>query len=144
MSDRLTIHRLRLWSHIGVPDEERAHPQMLEVTLRFKAPDVTTAAANDDLNYTINYFDIAQKAKNIAAERPRRLIETLAEDLATKLMDAFHLPRIEVSLRKYILTDAEAVELRIERKRKKIKTPKLRILEPSPQPDPPSLVNPNT
>jgi len=136
MSDWISIEKLRLWAHIGVPDEERARPQMLEATLGFKAPDVPAAAADDDLARTVNYYDVAQKAKEIAAARPRRLIETLAEDLAKELMDTFHLPRIEVVLRKFILPDAEAVELRIERKRKKTKPPKLRVLDPSPLPEP--------
>lgn len=121
MSDRLTIHRLRLLTHIGVPDEERAQPQMLEATFRFKAPDVPAAAAGDDLAKTVNYYDVAQRAKEIAAARPRKLIETLAEELAEELMREFGLGKIEVGLRKYILPDAEAVELVIERKRKKPK-----------------------
>lgn len=146
MSDWLTIHRLRLWAHVGVPEEERARPQMLEATLRFKMAEVTAAAETDDLERTVDYDAVAQRAKAIAAERPRRLIETLAEDLAVGLMEAFGLPRIEVGLRKFILPDTECVELVIERKRKKAKVRKLRVLpapgvpetptEPAPAPVP--------
>jgi dihydroneopterin aldolase len=130
MSDWLTIHRLRLCCHIGVPEQERTYPQMLEATLRFKV-DAAAAAAGDDLARTVNYYEVAQRAKAIAAARPRQLIETLAEDLASGLMEDFGLPRIEVVLRKFILPDSESVELEISRKRKKPpKAHKLRLLEP--------------
>jgi dihydroneopterin aldolase len=129
MSDWLTIHRLRLWCHIGVPEEERARPQMLEATLRFKV-DAAAAAAGDDLARTVNYFEVAQRAKAIAASHPRQLIETLAEDLASGLMADFGLPRIEVVLRKFILPDTECVELVVGRKLKKPKAGKLRVLQP--------------
>jgi len=121
MSDRITLHRLRVPCHIGVPDEERAQPQILEISVSFKADTVPAAAAADDLHLTTNYFDVSERIKDIAQARPRRLIETLAEDIAATLMQDFTLPSVEVEIRKFILPDAEAVSLSIKRKRKKIK-----------------------
>lgn len=132
MSDRITIHRLRVPCHIGVPDEERAQPQILEISVSFKADTVPAAAAADDLHLTTNYFDVSERIKDIARAKPRRLIETLAEDLATTLMQDFTLPSIEVEIRKFILPDAEAVSLSIKRKRKKIKLAKTGTRPPTP------------
>lgn len=128
VADWLTIHRLRLWTHLGVPEEERAHPQMVETSLRWKVESASEAAAQDDLALTINYYEVAQRAKAIAAARPRQLLETLAEDLAEGLLADFPFSRIEITLRKFILPDTESVELVIERKRRKNKNRKLRVL----------------
>jgi len=122
MSDHITIHRLRVPCHIGVPDEERAQLQILEISLSFKAETVAQAAAADDLHLTTNYFDVSTRIKEIARSRPRRLIETLAEEIAETIMQDFSLPSVEIEIRKFILPDAEAVSLSIKRKRKKIKS----------------------
>jgi len=122
MSDRITIHRLRVPCHIGVPDEERAQLQILEISLSFKAETVAQAAAADDLHLTTNYFEVSTRIKEIARSRPRRLIETLAEEIAETIMQDFSLPSVEIEIRKFILPDAEAVCLSIKRKRKKIKS----------------------
>jgi dihydroneopterin aldolase len=127
MSDWIAINRLRVWTHIGVPDEERAHPQSLEVTVRFKADGVPAAAYADDLSKTVNYYAVAQRVKAIAAERPRKLIETLAEELAELLIIEFHVSPIEVEIRKFILPDAESVQIAIKRKRKKAKVRKAEV-----------------
>lgn len=133
MSDFLTIHRLRVPCHIGVPDAERAVAQVLEISVSFKADAVSAAAASDDLHLTTNYFDVSERIKDIARARPRRLIETLAEDLATTLMQDFTLPSIEVEIRKFILPDAEAVSLSIKRKRKKMKPRKTAASDTHPE-----------
>jgi dihydroneopterin aldolase len=125
VSDRITIHRLRVPCHIGVPDEERAQLQILEISLSFKAETVAQAAAADDLHLTTNYFDVSTRIKEIARSRPRRLIETLAEEIAETIMQDFALPSVEIEIRKFILPDAEAVSLSIKRKRKKIKSGKV-------------------
>jgi dihydroneopterin aldolase len=122
MSDRITIHRLRVPCHIGVPDEERAQLQILEISLGFKAETVAQAAAADDLHLTTNYFDVSNRIKEIARAKPRRLIETLAEEIAETIMQDFSLPSVDIEIRKFILPDAEAVSLSIKRKRKKIKS----------------------
>ncbi|MDX6767443.1 MAG: dihydroneopterin aldolase [Candidatus Methylacidiphilales bacterium] len=124
MSDRITIHRLRVPCHLGVPDEERARPQVVEITLSFKAETVPQAAAADDIHLTTNYFNISERIQEVARARPRRLLETLAEDIASVILRDFALFAVDLEIRKFILPDAEAVSLSIKRKRKKIKAPK--------------------
>jgi len=116
MSDYITIRNLEVWCHIGVPDEERAARQKLLVSVSFKTYSVAKAAALDDLELTTNYFAVGERVKEIAAERPRKLIETLAEEIAQKLLAEFGLGKLRVEIRKFILPDAEWVGIEIERK----------------------------
>jgi dihydroneopterin aldolase len=148
MADIITIRNLEVWTHIGVPDEERAAAQKLRITVAFKAPAVAEAAASDDLAKSVDYFQVAERIKAVAAERPRKLIETLAEELAQKLLTGFKLKRISLEIRKFILPDAEWVGIAIERKAKKAKAqkrskipklpkpPKLKIIRPISRPRP--------
>lgn len=124
MSDSIVIRNLDAWSHIGVPDEERALKQKLKISVSFKARNVAAAAAADDLALSTDYFAVGERVKEIAAERPRKLIETLAEDLARGILAEFGLPKVRIEIRKFILPDAEWVGIEIERKAGKHKAPK--------------------
>ena len=84
-SDTIEIRRLRVSTHIGVPDEERALPQTLLVTVKM-TPCQNFAGLADDVSYTINYYTISLEIEALAAARPRHLIETLATDIAHHLL----------------------------------------------------------
>lgn len=121
MSDSIVIRNLEVWTHIGVPEEERAQKQKLKISVSFKACHVARAAAMDDLALSTNYFAVSERVKEIAAERPRKLIETLAEELARRILLEFGLPKVRIEIRKFILPDAEWVGIEIERKAAKHK-----------------------
>jgi phosphoglycolate phosphatase/dihydroneopterin aldolase len=52
-----------------------------------------------------------------AEERPRRLIETLAEDIAGVVLTRYPVKEVEVEVRKYIVEGTGWVGVRIERSR---------------------------
>jgi 7,8-dihydroneopterin aldolase/epimerase/oxygenase len=112
--DTIHIADLELSARIGVPDEERAATQRLTASLTLE-PVRDFRALGDDLARTVDYFAVCEAVKALAAARPRRLIETLAEDIATYLLERFPLTAVEVDLRKYILPDTEYVGVRIRR-----------------------------
>ena len=114
MPDQIQLNAIRVSTHIGVPDEERATAQTLEIDLTL-IPMSGFAGLDDEIDGTINYFDVWQQVKAIAAERPRKLIETLAEDLATALLADEKLARIRVEVRKFILPDTASVSVAIWR-----------------------------
>lgn len=118
-SDTITLDSLRVSTHIGVPEEERAQPQILEVTARFPIP--KGAGETDDFLRTIDYAQVAEEIKAIAAARPRLLIETLAEDIAAGLLHKFRLKKIELDVAKFILPETRCVRLSIKRSAKKAK-----------------------
>ena len=114
MSDQIHIEALEVSSHIGVPDVERATPQRLTVTLTLE-PATDFRALDDQIVATIDYAAVCEAVKAVAAARPRRLVETLAEEIATELLARFPIRRIAVEVRKFILPETDHVAIRIER-----------------------------
>jgi dihydroneopterin aldolase len=116
MADRIVIKRLELLAHIGVPDDERAHPQRLTASLVLE-PLRDFRALDDRLENTVDYFQVGEDVKALTLARPRRLIETLAEEIAAELLARFPLRSVEIELRKYILPDTAFVAVQIRRER---------------------------
>ena len=117
MTDRILIDRLELSSFIGVPDAERATAQRLTANLVLE-PVRDFAALGDALENTVDYFRVCEEVKALSLARPRRLLETLAEEIATMLLARFALSAIEVELRKYILPDTAFVAVALRRERR--------------------------
>jgi 7,8-dihydroneopterin aldolase/epimerase/oxygenase len=114
MADHIHIERLELTAQIGVPDAERAAPQRLTVSLTLE-PARGFAALGDDLAKTVDYFAVCEAVKALAAARPRKLIETLAEEIAALVLARFAVRAVEVELRKFILPDTAHVAVRVQR-----------------------------
>lgn len=114
--DAIEIRGLTLRTWIGVPDQERAAPQELRVHVRI-TPRLAFEAMADELAATVDYAELAERIRELAAARPRRLIETLAADLAALVLSHPVCQAVEISLEKFILpqTDCVAVHLRRER-----------------------------
>lgn len=116
MPDRILIEALELSSCIGVPDDERSAVQRLTASLVLE-PIRGFAALGDSIENTVDYFAVCEAIKVLSLARPRRLIETLAEEIATALLARFALQAVEVELRKYILPDTAFVAVKIRRER---------------------------
>jgi dihydroneopterin aldolase len=116
VSDTIHLAQLELSAHIGVPDEERAAPQRLTVSLTLE-PLRGLRDLGDEVANTVDYFAVSRVVQALAQERPRKLIETLAEDIAGFLLAEFPITSVEVELRKYILPKTEFVAVRLCRKR---------------------------
>jgi dihydroneopterin aldolase len=115
MSDLIHIVDLEVHAHLGVPDEERRQTQRLLISLEMTGDSFTHAAATDYVARTINYFDVAQRIKSVATVRPRKLLETLAEELAVDLLTTFPIKKLTLEIKKFILPDARYVSVKIER-----------------------------
>ena len=74
-------------------------------------------ALEDRIENTVDYFALTEFVKAFSLARPRRLIETLAEEIATELLARFALSAVEIELRKFILPDTQFVAVRIRRER---------------------------
>lgn len=114
MSDQILIEGLRVMTHIGVTSEERATPQMIEVSLALDW-DLAPSARTERLAMTIDYAEVRERVIRCAHERPRALIETVAEDLAHELITVYRMRRIQVEVRKFVLEHTRSVGVRIVR-----------------------------
>jgi dihydroneopterin aldolase len=115
MSDLIRIVDLEVWTRIGVPEEERAQPQRLLVTVTISAGDLGPAARADDVGLTINYADVAARVKEFAAAQPRKLLETFAAGIADDLLAVFPMRRIHLEVKKFVLPEARHVSVELER-----------------------------
>ena len=70
MSDRIVIREMEIQCRIGVPDEERAEPQALRVTIEMDV-DIASSARTDDIGQTVDYFLVYQRVYTLSGARPR-------------------------------------------------------------------------
>ncbi|HUB67549.1 MAG TPA: dihydroneopterin aldolase [Candidatus Methylacidiphilales bacterium] len=100
-------------------DHERKRAQKLLITLEMEAGNLRPAAKHDDIARTVNYFAVAERVKEWVAQKPpRKLLETLAEDLAAELLEAFPIQNITVEIKKFIFPDTRWVSVQITRKKR--------------------------
>jgi dihydroneopterin aldolase len=116
MPDRIHLEALELSAHLGVPDDERAAPQRLTLHLTLE-PLRHFRDLEDRIENTVDYFVVARAMQELAAQRPRRLLETLAEEIAQAVLERFPVRQVQVELRKYILSDAAFVAVNLRRER---------------------------
>ncbi|MDQ3622809.1 MAG: dihydroneopterin aldolase [Verrucomicrobiota bacterium] len=116
MADGIHIEQLELSACIGVPDEERRVAQRLTLNLTLE-PQRDFSALNDRLENTVDYSVLTRFVQEFARSRPRKLVETLAEEIALAVLARFPLRAIELELRKFVLPDACFVAVRLRRER---------------------------
>jgi len=115
MSDLIRIVDFEVHAHIGVTEEERRNAQRLLITLEMTVASFAHAAKTDDLARTVNYYDVAQRLALITAKRPRKLLETLAEDIAAEVLKNYPMQKLALEIKKFILPGTQYVSVRIER-----------------------------
>ncbi len=114
LSDQIHIEQLEISTHIGVPEEERVTPQRLTVSITLW-PRHDACDLGDNIDKTVNYSAVAEAAKSFARDQSVNLIETLADRLATHLLENFAIQKITIELRKFILEDAKYVSVTVTR-----------------------------
>jgi dihydroneopterin aldolase len=113
-SDCVRIQQLEVQAHIGVPEGERASAQRLSFNLTIW-PARPIRDLQDDIERAVNYASVCADVKKFVSARRDKLIETLADALATHLLEAFAIRKITVELRKYILPEVEFVSISVTR-----------------------------
>ncbi|WP_036218147.1 dihydroneopterin aldolase [Marinospirillum minutulum] len=115
--DSIFIENLSFLASIGVFEWEKQFEQKLELDIELST-DIRPAAANDDLNLTLNYAAISRLVINLAKAQHHDLIETLAEKIAAKLLQEFNTQQVSLTLRKPSAVPAAAsVGVKITRQR---------------------------
>lgn len=114
--DIITINELEVFYCVGVPDEERAQPQRLLLTVEMEH-DFCAAAVEDELSGTIDYFSVTQRLLKLGEGLHWKLIETLAVDITQMILDDFGPQRVTVEVKKFIIPEARHVAVRVTRAR---------------------------
>jgi FolB domain-containing protein len=113
-ASQIHIEQLELFARVGVPESERATPQRLTANITLW-PTRDLRDLNDDVARTVNYSAVREETKNFTAERSDKLIETLAYELAGHLLERFHVSKVTIELRKFVLPDAQYVAVTLSR-----------------------------
>jgi FolB domain-containing protein len=116
VDSKIHISQLELMASIGVPEEERASPQRLTISITIW-PTRGGGDLGDDIERTVNYAAVCAETKKYVRDRSDRLIETLADEVSRHLLEVFEIRRITIELRKYILPDVEFVSVTVTRDR---------------------------
>lgn len=110
LADEVHIEQLEVFTRIGVPEEERATPQCLKVSVSFW-PVRRTRDLRDDIQYAVDYATVAEEIKTFVSGESTILIETLADQLAAHLLKKFPVQKVTVEVRKFALPDAKHVSV---------------------------------
>ena len=113
-SDEIRIEQLEISARIGVPEQERATPQRLTVSISFW-PYQQTRDLADNIHNAVNYSVVADETKSFVRGRSVNLIETLADQVAAHLLKTFPIQKVTIEVRKFPLSDAEYVSASVIR-----------------------------
>lgn len=117
MSDGwIHVRGLKVATRIGVPDEERSEPQTLELNLAMR-PVRSFGEMEDEVDRTIDYHAVSLAVEALAAKGERRLVETLADEVAELVLGRFGAAAVRVEIRKFILPQTDWVGVSLERER---------------------------
>ncbi len=82
---QLEFRGARLRVRLGCSEEERAHPQDVDLDLALRFPAPPQACETDALKDTVCYADLIDAARAHCREREYRLLEKLAAELLARL-----------------------------------------------------------
>lgn len=116
--DEIRITNLEVFGHHGVFAEENTLGQKFLVSAVLYM-DTSKAGHTDQLEYSIHYGDVCHTIKQIMEERNYKLLETVAETIADRLLKKYALlERIQIEIKKPwapIKLPIDTVAVRIER-----------------------------
>ena len=113
-ADSIEIKNLKVGVRVGVTDVELSEIQQVSICLQL-FPTHSLTQLGDDITRTVDYYVVNERVKELAIAHKRRLIETLAEEIADMLLAKFNLSRVIVEIRKFILPDTDYVAVKLAR-----------------------------
>jgi dihydroneopterin aldolase len=96
--DTIRLSSFRIQATHGCYDHEKKAPQTFIVDIECGLS--TQLSASDDLSQTINYEIIRSQVLEIFAQPPLNLIETLAVEIAEKLLATMRISKVIVKIAK--------------------------------------------
>ncbi len=97
--DKIFLTALSTEAVIGIFDWEREIRQRVEIDLEMSL-DLTPAGKSDSIDDTLNYKSVAKRVLAFVGASRFRLVETLAERIASLLLAEFPIARVRVTVHK--------------------------------------------
>jgi FolB domain-containing protein len=120
-TDLIELRALRVLGRHGVTNQERAAAQPFELDLDI-AVDLAAAAASDDISDTVDYGHLAEEASAVVSGSSFRLLEALAEAVASVVLSHDGVAEVTVVVRKLrppVPVDLGSAGVRITRSRRR-------------------------
>ena len=119
--DSIFIEAIEFYGYHGLLDDEQAvgHRYVADVEL---SADTRRSAQSDNLADTIDYAAVARRVVEIGTKEKHRLIESIAERLATVILEEFAAESVRIRLKKIsppfnVIAQSVGVEIRRDRSR---------------------------
>ena len=90
--DKIILKGVSIFGKHGCTEEEQEHGQNFKIDVELNL-DLSKAGKTDRIDATVDYAQVLFIIENIVAGKPRKLIETVAEEIADTLLKKF--PRID-------------------------------------------------
>ena len=115
MPDRLMIQELTAECRLGVYEWEQEKLQTVWIDLEL-AIDSARVAKTDDVKDAIDYGRLVTSVKQLAQEKSYRLLETIAEAIASLILSQFETSEVRVRVKKRALPGIGYAAVEVERK----------------------------
>ena len=99
MKDVIRIGGMAFYGYHGVSAEERATGRRYEVDCELEV-DLAEAGLSDELRDTVDYEQVYNIIRETVEDKSFALLERLATNLATKVLDSFPVYRVTLHVRK--------------------------------------------
>ncbi len=98
--DQIIIKGLKVFAYHGVNPSETENGQEFELDIVIDA-NLDKARKSDDINDTVNYAAVRKTVTRVMTERPYKLIERAADEVAKSILKEFcGIEHVEVLLKK--------------------------------------------
>ena len=97
--DKILLEGMEFYAYHGVNESEKSQGQRFIVDLEMTA-DLSRASETDDLEDTVNYSRVFRLVKEIIEGPSRDLIETVAGEIASRVLEDFAVEQIRVRVSK--------------------------------------------
>lgn len=88
--DKIFLNEMEFYGYHGVFPEETKLGQRFYVDLELDI-ELKQAGLTDDLSETVNYADVFAKVRDMMEGPPKKLLETVAEQISEQLLTSFPL-----------------------------------------------------
>jgi dihydroneopterin aldolase len=112
--DKITIKDLEVNTQIGVTEAERAHQQRLLITVEMER-DLAEAGRTDMESATTPYDVVTDLIRQVVSQRPRKLIETVADEIADTILSRRLAVAVTITVKKFSIPHSQFVAVEIRR-----------------------------
>ena len=88
--DKICLNQMEFYGYHGVFPEENKLGQRFYVDVTLEM-DLSYAGRADDIKQTVNYADVYQEVQRVVEGNPKKLIESVAEEIASVILKSFAL-----------------------------------------------------